>query len=49
MTAVSVQQPVTGRASQAGTIEAREFSFWYGKKQALKKIQMAVPPRAVTA
>lgn len=49
MTAVGVQQPVTGRASQAGTIEAREFSFWYGKKQALKKIQMAVPPRAVTA
>ena len=49
MTAVSVQQPVTGRSSQAGTIEAREFSFWYGKKQALKKIQMAVPPRAVTA
>jgi phosphate transport system ATP-binding protein len=32
-----------------GTIQAREFSFWYGKKQALKSIQMAVPPRAVTA
>jgi phosphate transport system ATP-binding protein len=49
MTAVSLQEPVTGRARQAGTIEARDFSFWYGKKQALDKIQMGVPPRAVTA
>jgi phosphate transport system ATP-binding protein len=49
MTAVSVQERVTSRASQAGTIEAQDFSFWYGKKQALKKIRMAVPPRAVTA
>jgi len=36
-------------SSQAGTIEARNFSFWYGKKQALKNITMAIPPRAVTA
>ena len=49
MTAVSVQQPLTGAAAEIGTIEAREFSFWYGKKQALTQIQMAVPPRAVTA
>src|SRR5689334_9419652 len=34
---------------EAGTIEARNFSFWYGKKQALKNVTMAVPPRAVTA
>ncbi|HYU53739.1 MAG TPA: phosphate ABC transporter ATP-binding protein PstB [Gemmatimonadaceae bacterium] len=32
-----------------GTIEARDFSFWYGKKQALNNISMAVPPRSVTA
>ncbi|GAC1413616.1 MAG: phosphate ABC transporter ATP-binding protein PstB [Gemmatimonadaceae bacterium] len=32
-----------------GAIEARNFSFWYGKKQALRNITMAVPPRAVTA
>src|SRR3954465_13235791 len=32
-----------------GTIEARDFSFWYGKKQALKSISLAVPARAVTA
>ncbi|MFL5637323.1 MAG: phosphate ABC transporter ATP-binding protein PstB, partial [Gemmatimonadaceae bacterium] len=30
-------------------MEARSFSFWYGKKQALKNISVAVPPRSVTA
>ncbi|MFL5462635.1 MAG: phosphate ABC transporter ATP-binding protein PstB [Gemmatimonadaceae bacterium] len=30
-------------------MEARNFSFRYGKKQALKNISMAVPPRSVTA
>ena len=49
MTAVSVQEPIAGVAPEIGTIEARDFSFWYGKKQALKKIQLAVPSRAVTA
>ncbi len=49
MTAVSAQEPVTGVAAHLGTIEAREFSFWYGKKQALNQISLAVPPRAVTA
>jgi phosphate transport system ATP-binding protein len=49
MTAVSIQAPRADSADQTGTIEARDFSFWYGKKQALKNIQMAVPPRAVTA
>ncbi|HKC81051.1 MAG TPA: phosphate ABC transporter ATP-binding protein PstB [Gemmatimonadaceae bacterium] len=49
MTAVSVQEPVAAPTAEIGTIEAREFSFWYGKKQALTRIQMAVPPRAVTA
>jgi phosphate transport system ATP-binding protein len=36
-------------ARGVGTIEARDFSFWYGKKQALKKISVAVPPASVTA
>jgi phosphate transport system ATP-binding protein len=48
MTAVapaSIQPDAKG----VGTIEARDFSFWYGKKQALKKISMAVPPASVTA
>ena len=35
--------------SRVGTIEARDFSFWYGEKQALKQISMAVPPASVTA
>ena len=35
--------------NRVGTIEARDFSFWYGKKQALKQISMAVPPASVTA
>ena len=49
MTAVSVEKPVASAEPEIGTIEARDFSFWYGKKQALKRIQLAVPPRAVTA
>ena len=48
MTAVApVSAPAT--ADAVGTIEARDFSFWYGKKQALRSISMAVPPRSVTA
>jgi phosphate transport system ATP-binding protein len=48
MTAVA---PVAPSASQdtIGSIEARDFSFWYGKKQALNAITMKVPPRSVTA
>jgi phosphate transport system ATP-binding protein len=48
MTAVA---PASTRpdTSRVGTIEARDFSFWYGKKQALKQISMAVPPASVTA
>jgi len=49
MTSTLVQPPAPGTTRQLGTIEARDFSFWYGKKQALKNISIAVPPRAVTA
>lgn len=49
----TLTQPVRETASEVaaaiGTIEARNFSFRYGKKQALKNISMAVPPRSVTA
>jgi phosphate transport system ATP-binding protein len=46
----ALAQPTAPEATrQLGTIEARNFSFWYGKKQALKNISIAVPPRAVTA
>jgi phosphate transport system ATP-binding protein len=49
MTSAIAQAPAPDVAQQLGTIEARDFSFWYGKKQALKNISIAVPPRAVTA
>jgi phosphate transport system ATP-binding protein len=50
MTAVA-QVAATAPAARdtVGTIEAREFSFWYGKKQALKSITLKVPSRSVTA
>jgi phosphate transport system ATP-binding protein len=32
-----------------GTIEARDFSFWYAQKQALHGITLLIPPRQVTA
>jgi phosphate transport system ATP-binding protein len=49
MTSALAQSPAPDVTRQLGTIEARDFSFWYGKKQALKRISIAVPPRAVTA
>jgi phosphate transport system ATP-binding protein len=49
MTSMVAPQPVPDLVQQLGTIEARDFSFWYGKKQALNRIRMAAPPRAVTA
>jgi phosphate transport system ATP-binding protein len=33
----------------SGSVEARQFSFWYGTKQALREITLTIPPRAVTA
>jgi phosphate transport system ATP-binding protein len=32
-----------------GTIEAKEFSFWYGRTQALHDITLSIRPRAITA
>ena len=32
-----------------GAIAANQFSFWYGAKQALYDVSLAIPPRAVTA
>jgi len=36
-------------AQDLGTLEARAFSFWYGKKQALKEITLKIPARSITA
>jgi phosphate transport system ATP-binding protein len=49
MTAVAVKDSPAVAGTAFGTIEARDFSFWYGKKQALQNVSMAVPPRSVTA
>jgi phosphate transport system ATP-binding protein len=32
-----------------GTIEAKEFSFWYGKTQALHDVTLSIHPRSITA
>ncbi len=34
---------------ELGTLEASAFSFWYGKKQALKDITLTIPARSITA
>ena len=34
---------------QPGSIDAKRFSFWYGEKQALHEIDVAIPARAITA
>ena len=49
MTATLLREEASAHDDAVGAIEARAFSFWYGKKQALKAISLAVPPRAVTA
>jgi len=37
------------RASTAGTLVARHFSFWYGEKQALFDIDLEMAARSITA
>ena len=34
---------------QTGTVEANQFSFWYGENQALHEINLTIRPRSVTA
>lgn len=43
-----VEEPVPA-IEEAGTLEARSYSFWYGKKQALKNISVLIPARSITA
>jgi phosphate transport system ATP-binding protein len=40
--------PVSG-SQHPGTIHAKDFSFWYGPKQALYDVTITIPARAVTA
>ena len=43
-----VEERVPG-AEEIGTLEASAYSFWYGKKQALKNISLLIPARSITA
>jgi len=47
-TAPPTAAPATAKAAR-GVIEARDFSFWYGAKQALRDINLSIQPRAITA
>ncbi|HEU4641469.1 MAG TPA: phosphate ABC transporter ATP-binding protein PstB [Gemmatimonadaceae bacterium] len=40
---------VNAEATERGRIDIEHFSFWYGAKQALREITLAIPPRAITA
>ena len=40
---------VVGAPQHGGTIEVEDFSFWYGRTQALFDINLAIAPREVTA
>jgi phosphate transport system ATP-binding protein len=41
--------PLVATAAHPGSVVARDFSFWYGAKQALFDVSITVPPRSVTA
>ncbi|HET7457375.1 MAG TPA: phosphate ABC transporter ATP-binding protein PstB [Gemmatimonadaceae bacterium] len=42
--------PLASTASEhPGSVVARDFCFWYGKKQALFDVSLTIPSRAVTA
>ena len=51
MTTEAALSPVSRPPSPVptGQIEARDFSFWYGEKQALHGINLTMPARSVTA
>src|SRR5438046_1850939 len=40
---------MTNGMAERGSIQATNFSFWYGTKQALHDITLAVEPRTITA
>ena len=49
MTARALNEEPRTDPTRLGTIKAKEFSFWYGEKQALFDITLAIRPRAITA
>ena len=50
MTGIAADRPATApRGQQLGTIRAKDFSFWYGPKQALHGISLDIHARGITA
>ena len=49
MTVAPISTPNPPAVDALGTLEATAFSFWYGKKQALKEISLRIPARSITA
>ncbi len=47
--AVAGALPAEDAVSPSGRIEARDFSFWYREKQALRGITITVPEKTITA
>lgn len=47
--AAAVRSSAEFPAAERGSIQATNFSFWYGEKQALFDITLAVEPRMITA
>jgi phosphate transport system ATP-binding protein len=48
----SAIRPAQGAPAQSphpGTLQAQQFSFWYGPKQALHEITLTMPARSITA
>ena len=43
------QEQSLAAAGACGSIEARDFSFWYGGKQALRSVSLSLPPKGITA
>ena len=41
--------PASSHPAHPGSVVARDFSFWYGKKQALHDVSLTIAPRSVTA
>ena len=49
MTSVGALSAATETEAVTGLLEARDFSFWYGKKQALFNIDLRIHARSITA
>ena len=49
MTVAARQNASPATVENLGTLEAAAFSFWYGRKQALKEISLKIPARSITA